>query len=229
MVKKILIIEDDPDLAEILRRRLNDRGFEVSTACNGREGLRVAYDKQPNLVILDIMMPEMNGIETCQRLRDLSDVPILMLTAMISEEFVVRGFQAGADDYIKKPFSICELEERINAVLKRAGMREPDTIVYDDGNIKIDLERQEVYRKGEMVHLTPTEAKLLSCLISRLGRVISHKELLMEVWGEAYKDATASLSLYIWYLREKLEEDPKKPVYIRSKWGVGYWFAPKKS
>ncbi len=228
MGKKILIVEDDPDLAEILRRRLNDRGFEVCTAGNGREGLRAAYEKQPNLVILDIMMPEMNGIETCQRLRELSDVPVLMLTAMVSEDFVIRGFQAGADDYIKKPFSICELEERINAILKRAGMHEAETIVYDDGTLKIDLEHQEVYRKGEPVHLTPTEAKLLNCLVSRAGRVLSHKELLMEVWGMAYQDATASLSLYIWYLRVKLEEDPKKPQYIRSKGGVGYWFAPRK-
>ena len=227
MNEKILVVDDDPTLSEILALKLSSSGYEVYTASSGKEGLKKAYEKQPDLVVLDVMMPEMDGSETCQRLRDLSNVPIVMLTAKVNEEDVVRGFQIGADDYVKKPFNLKELEGRIRAILKRAnGGEHESNMVYDDGMLRIDLERQQVFRNGKMIHLTSTEFQLLKCLVKHQGATVPHDELLTQVWGPAYLDATASLSLYIRYLREKLENNPGEPQYIRTKWGFGYWFAP---
>jgi DNA-binding response OmpR family regulator len=225
--EKILIIDDDKALTEMLAQKLEPKGFEVLSAIRGLDGLKMAYENHPDLVILDVMMPEMDGWETCRRLRELSDVPILMLTGKVSDEDVVRGFQLGADDYVRKPFNLKELEGRIRAILKRSNGTEPENnMVFDDGNIRVDLERQQVFREGKMVHLTSTEFQLLSCLVKRQGTLVPHEEILAEVWGPAYLDATACLSLYIRYLREKLEDNPGEPHYIRTKWGAGYWFAP---
>jgi two-component system KDP operon response regulator KdpE len=225
--EKILIIDDDRALTEMLAQKLEPRGFEVLSAERGLDGLKMAYENHPDMVILDVMMPEMDGWETCRRLRELSDVPILMLTGKVSEEDVVRGFQLGADDYVRKPFNLKELEGRIRAILKRAnGIEAENNQVFDDGKIRVDLERQQVFREGKMVHLTSTEFQLLSCLVKRQGTLVPHDEILSEVWGPGYLDATACLSLYIRYLREKLEDNPGEPRYIRTKWGSGYWFAP---
>lgn len=225
-MERILIIDDDPTLAEMIGMRFETRGYEVLLARLGKEGLRMAYEKHPDLVILDVMMPDMDGWETCRRLRDMSDVPIVMLTAKVEEEDVVRGFRLGADDYVKKPFSVQELEERVRAILKRSNSNERDpATIYDDGTLRIDLDTQQVFREGQLVHLTTTEMRLLTSLVRRQGVTVSHEDLLNEVWGPAYLDATAYLSLYIRYLREKLEQDPGEPVYIRTKWGSGYWFA----
>jgi DNA-binding response OmpR family regulator len=225
--EKILIIDDDKALTEMLAQKLEPKGFEVLSAIRGLDGLKMAYENHPDLVILDVMMPEMDGWETCRRLRELSDVPILMLTGKVSDEDVVRGFQLGADDYVRKPFNLKELEGRIRAILKRSNGTEPENnMVFDDGNIRVDLERQQVFREGKMVHLTSTEFQLLSCLVKRQGTLVPHEEILAEVWGPTYLDATACLSLYIRYLREKLEDNPGEPHYIRTKWGAGYWFAP---
>ena len=227
MREKILIIDDDRALTELLAQKLEPRGFEVLSAVRGLDGLKMAYENHPDIVILDVMMPDMDGWETCRRLRELSDVPILMLTGKVSEEDVVRGFQLGADDYVRKPFNLKELEGRIRAILKRAnGIEAENNLVFDDGKIRVDLERQQVFREGKMVHLTSTEFQLLSCLVKRQGTLVPHDEILTEVWGPGYLDATASLSLYIRYLREKLEDNPGEPRYIRTKWGSGYWFAP---
>lgn len=227
MKDKILVIDDETTLAEMLSVKLESKGFEIFSARHGGEGLKMAYLHHPDLIILDVMMPEMDGWETCRKLRELSDVPILMLTAKVGEEDVVRGFRLGADDYVKKPFSLQELEERIRAILKRSHSGERETnSVYDDGNIRIDLDRQQVMKTGQPVHLTSTEFKLLNCLVRHQGVTVPHDQLLTEVWGPAYLDATACLSLYIRYLREKLEDNPSEPQYIRTKWGAGYWFSP---
>jgi DNA-binding response OmpR family regulator len=226
MNDSILIIDDDETLTKMLAKWLHAKGYDIQIAASGREGLEKARNSSPDLVVLDVMMPEMDGFETCNRLREFSNVPVLMLTAKTTEEDLIRGFQNGADDYVKKPFSFMELELRISAILKRANMKDEQPVLYDDGTLKIDLDRQHVYRKSELIHLTPTEYKLLSCLVRNQGGVISHEGLLRDVWGEAYTDATACLSLYIRYLREKLEENPSEPKYIRTKWGIGYWFDP---
>ena len=226
MKEKILVIDDEKAITKLLSLRLAPRGFEVMTATDGRTGLKLAYEHHPDLVILDIMMPEMDGYEICKRLREMSDVPVLMLTAKGSEEDAIHGFQIGADDYVRKPFSIIELEARIKALIRRSQGKDRDNSFYDDGNLKIDLYQNHVYLQGEVVRLTPTEFQLLRRLVEDIGRVVSHDELIKAVWGPSYEDALSCLSLYIHYLRDKLEDDPGKPRYIRTKWGQGYWFAP---
>lgn len=223
---RILVIDDDPTLNSLIRQSFHAKGYEVITALNGVEGLKLAYRSHPDIIVLDIMMPDLDGYETCQRLREISEVPVLMLTAMPAEEDLVRGFEAGADDYVKKPFSLKELEMRISALIKRSSNGDSNDIAYDDGSLRVDLQRQHVYRDNQRVHVTPTEFRLLSCLIRHRGHVVTHEELLREVWGDGYLDAVPSLSIYIRYLREKLEEDPSEPHYILTKWGVGYWFSP---
>ncbi len=228
LTETILLIDDDLNLHSMLTRKLEPSGYRVLTAADGREGLRMAYENHPDLVILDVMMPEIDGFEVCTRLRDMTDVPILMLTAKSSEQDLVRGFEAGADDYLTKPYSLRELEVRIRALLRRyTSWGGKPSSSYNDGTLRIDLNQEQVYRKGEQVHLTPTEFRLLSTLALNPGRVIPHTKLLAEVWGDGYTDAMSSLSLYVRYLREKLESDPKNPRYIRNRWGVGYWFAPQ--
>jgi two-component system KDP operon response regulator KdpE len=228
MPKKILVIDDDVELNKMLHLTLQRKGFDVKSVTSGPDAMRAAYEYHPDIIILDIMMPDMDGWQVCERLREISDVPIIMLTAKVEEDSVVQGFLLGADDYVKKPFSVKELELRIRAVLKRAQMKKrlASPMLYEDQQLRIDLEQRKVFRDGRMIHLTPTEFKLLSYLVRHKGEVVVHEELLKEVWGPAYTDATSSLSLYIRYLREKLERDPGDPRYIRTEWGVGYWFAP---
>ena len=223
---RILVIDDDPTLNSLIRQSFHAKGYEVITALTGAEGLKLAYRLHPDVIVLDIMMPDLDGYETCLRLREISEVSVLMLTAMTSEEDLLRGFEAGADDYVKKPFSLKELEVRIAALIKRNANNENGDVAYDDGTLRVDLQRQHVFRDNQRIHVTPTEFRLLSCLIRHRGHVVTHEELLREVWGDGYLDAVPSLSIYIRYLREKLEEDPGEPRYILTKWGVGYWFSP---
>jgi two-component system KDP operon response regulator KdpE len=227
MAPKIIIVDDDETMNELVRVNLQPRGYEMISVTNGRRAIEIVRENNPDLVILDVMMPEMDGFEVCKALREFTDVPVLFLTAKGREQDLVRGFEVGGDDYVRKPFSLRELEARIQALLKRAVRVERDRIItqFNDGNLRIDLESGHVYRAGKMVHLTPTEFRLLKCLVHNIGMVITHEDLLRDAWGENYTDATASLSLYIRYLREKIEDDPSLPRYIMTKWGIGYWFA----
>jgi len=201
-------------------------GFTVLTANNGEEGLRQAYENRPDIIILDIMMPGMNGWETCQRLRYVCDIPIIMLTAKSEKESLLRGFSQGADDYVTKPCSLDELTARIRAVLHRAQL-DVNTwrSVYDDGYLRIDLKTGVVKRQEDIVHLTPIESRLLMRLVSQKGRVVPHEDLLTSAWGPEYTDEESYLSVYIRYLRQKIEEDPSNPRYIHTRWGIGYYFA----
>jgi two-component system KDP operon response regulator KdpE len=227
MSTQILIVDDDPEVVELLERGLRLRGFEVLTAYGGQEALRVTYAQHPDLILLDVMMPAMSGWETCERLRKMTDTPIVMVTVRDTGEDKVRGFHLGVDDYVTKPFSLDELEGRIRSILKRTQSQEAEgPQVYDDGRLHIDLEMRSVNIDGERIHLTPTEFRLLRSLIRNLGEVMSHEQLLTEAWGPSYQNATSSLALYIRYLREKLEEDPSDPHYIFTEWGRGYWFRP---
>lgn len=227
MAAKLLVIEDDPTLNQLLTRNLERKGFEVLSATHGKQGLRLAYQNHPDLVILDVMMPEIDGWQVCERLREVSDVPIVLLTAKISQDDVMRGLQLGADDYVKKPFNLSELELRIKAILRRTSMEHRDyDPLYEDSTLRIHLERRQILRHGTAVHLTPTEFRLLSYLVRNRGHVVPREELLTEVWGPEYIDDTSCLSLYIRYLRAKLEEVPSNPQYIRTEWGVGYRFMP---
>jgi two-component system KDP operon response regulator KdpE len=226
MANKILVIDDDVGLLTLLKMGLEREGFTVTTAESGKEGLRKAYEIRPDAIILDIMMAEMDGWTTCQRLRQVCDTPIIMLTAKSSGKDVVRGLSLGEDDYISKPCSFDELKARIYTILRRNGQNpptvQPDT--YDDGRLYVNLRTRTVRRHGEVIDLTPTEAKLLMYLVSRRGRIIPHRELLVNVWGPEYEDEAKYLSVYVRYLRQKIEDDPSRPHYIRTRWKVGYYF-----
>jgi len=221
----ILIIDDDADLAKIVKLNLEREGYTTVVASSGVEGLQKAYSSQPDLVILDIMMPGMDGWTTCRRLREISAVPIVMLTARGMESDIVKGLELGADDYIVKPFGTKELLARIHALLRRAETsttKKPP--VYSDGELTVDFVKRMVTVRDTKVDLTPTEFKLLSTFVQNEGRVLPHRFLLTQVWGPEYADEVNYLKLYVRYLRQKIEEDPSNPLYILTEWGVGYRF-----
>lgn len=222
----ILLIDDDRHLLSLIRTFLSQRGFNVLVAPSGPEGLRIAYKHHPALIVLDLMMPGMDGWTVCRRLRDISDTPIIMLTAKDTEEDIIQGFELGADDYIVKPFSLMELLARIRAVLRRAeAPQQPAELrSFADGELVVDFARRRVIVRGEPVDLTPTEFELLSCLVRNAGRVVPREILLAQVWGDEYIGETQYLKLYIRYLRQKIERDPSNPEFILTEWGVGYRF-----
>lgn len=225
MREKILAIDDSPDLLRILQVCLEREKYRVFTAGNGREGLQRIYSVQPDLVILDVMMPGMDGWEVLSRLREMSDVPVIMLTAKGREVDIVRGLGLGADDYITKPFGTAELVARVRALLRRNKTPAIRRLTrYQDNGLTIDLERHEVRVKGTPVDLTPTEFRLLAVLVQNAGKVVPHRTLLTLVWGEEYADEVHYLKLYVRYLRQKIEESPSNPRYILTEWGVGYRF-----
>jgi two-component system KDP operon response regulator KdpE len=225
----ILVIDDDKDLTLMLKAQLERSDYQVVVASSGQEGLQKAYQTRPDLIILDVMMPGMDGWEVCRRLRELSNVPIIMLTARSLKGDVVRGLEIGADDYLTKPFSAAELDARIQAVLRRSaaqnGSPSSRTSFYTNGHLTIDFDRRIVTVRGERVEFTPTEFKLLTTLVRNEGRVLPHRYLLTEVWGPEYADEVDYVKLYIRYLRLKIEDDPSDPVYIQTEWGIGYRFS----
>jgi DNA-binding response OmpR family regulator len=226
MNEKVLLIDDEPGLLTLLQLGLERDGFEVVTAQNGKEGVRKAYEHRPDVIVLDIMMAEMDGWTTCQRLRHVCDTPIIMLTARSAGEDIIKGLSLGADDYLTKPCSFDELKTRICALMRRRDRSggNPDA-VYDDGTLRVDLRDGTVTRRGERVDLTPTESRLLVNLISEKGQIVPHKELLTRVWGPEYATELNYLGVYITYLRRKIEDNPHAPRYIRTRWKMGYYFA----
>jgi two-component system KDP operon response regulator KdpE len=228
MAEKILVVDDEETTVHLLSVLLELKGFEVIKAYQADEALRKAYRTHPDLILLDIMLPEMDGIEVCRRLRELSDVPIIFLTALTDTKDVVRGLESGADDYIVKPYDNEELVARIRAHLRRSpSSRVVEELVFGGGDLVINLFNREVWRGGEQKHLTPKEFDLLSVLARNAGRVITRRELVSEAWGAEYADAVDSLKLYIHYLRQKIETDPTRPEYILTSRGVGYRFVNK--
>ena len=228
MAEKILVIDDDPSVAELIKLILKPRGLLTYHAIDGQEGVKQAYELRPDLIILDIMMPNHDGYEVCARLREFSDVPILMLTAKSQSSDVTRGFAVGADDYVKKPFSNDELISRIESLIRRSknnGGSENITH-YSDGVLEIELASQIVKQHGKDVSLTPTEFKLLAFLVRHPYKTLSPRTLLTEVWGNTYSHDKALLSLYIYQLRQKLKESETDHKYIQTQWGQGYWFNP---
>lgn len=226
MSEKILIIDDEETTVQLIGMLLERRGFEVIKAYNADDGLRKAYRSQPDLVLLDIMMPDMDGWEVCKRLRDMSDVPIIFLTARGEVRDIVHGLEIGADDYIPKPFDNDELVARIRAHLRRAPKPNmSEELVFNGGEFRVNFMNREVRVRNEVKHLTPKEFNLLGVLVRNAGRVVPRSELVIEAWGEEYADAIDSLKLYIHYLRQKVERDPERPDYILTSRGVGYRFA----
>ncbi len=224
MSDTILIIDDDPTLIELLTQSLAKAGYRVLSASNGIDGLQILYKNIVNLVVLDVMMPRMDGWETCTRIRDLSDVPIIMLTAKDEEVDALRGFRCGADDYVTKPFSFAELTARVKAVIQRARKAriEPQRNVHVFNELVVDAENFQVTVRGEQVSLTPTEFQLLLTLAQNAGHILSHEQLLSQVWGPEYVGEPGYVKRYIWYLRQKIEEDPSDPQYIITERGFGY-------
>jgi two-component system KDP operon response regulator KdpE len=228
MAIKILVVDDSHDTTWLLKRTLTEEDYDVEIALNGLEGLRLAYNFRPDLVLLDVMMPDMDGWTTLRRLREFSDVPVIMLTAIGGEQSLVQGLDSGADDYVTKPFGMEELKARIRAVLRRKGLDEGShspLLQFDNGQLIIDPASQRVTVRGEVVNLTPTEYRLLLCLAYNAGRVLTSDQILENVWGPGYEDSAANVKLYIWYLRRKLEADPHQPDYIQTIRGTGYYLS----
>jgi two-component system KDP operon response regulator KdpE len=222
---RILIIDDDRSLLELLSGYLERQAYDVTTAASGQLGLTIFADQGPDLVILDVTMPGLDGWQVLARLREQSDVPIVMLTARSDEPEVLRGFSAGADDYVSKPFSFAQLVARVGAILDRAGRTSSDTqSVLKGADLEVDLDRHRVYRAGEPIDLTSTEFKILAALLREQGRVLSPRELVIEVWGAEYAEETGYVRRYVWHLRRKLEPDPRDPRYILTERSIGYVF-----
>lgn len=226
MSAKVLVVDDEKTTVNLIAILLERRGFDVIKAYSAEEGLRMAYKHQPDIVLLDIMMPDMDGWEVCRRLREMSDVPILFLTARADIKDVVDGLNMGADDYIIKPYDNDELVARIRAHLRRAPRNDmSEELTFDNGDFRINFMNREVYVRNEIKHLTPKEFNLLGVLVRNAGRVVNRRELVTQAWGDEYSDAIDSLKLYIHYLRQKVEIDPTRPDYILTSRGVGYRFA----
>jgi two-component system KDP operon response regulator KdpE len=224
--KRILVVDDEPRIVEAVSMNLELEGYQISGTSNGDEALKKLTEELPDLIILDVMMPEMDGFETLRKIREVSTVPVIMLTVKGEEIDKVKGLDLGADDYVTKPFSPRELASRVKAVLRRVEMPSPapKTEIRVDDTLSIDFSRRKVMVRGEEVHLRPTEYRLLYHLVSNAGRVLTHETLLRKVWGYEYRDEDHYLWLYITYLRHKIEEDPKHPKYILGERGIGYRF-----
>jgi two-component system KDP operon response regulator KdpE len=226
------MIDDDPELGKLVEAILKPLGLTVHHAYSGAEGLKQAYIIHPNLVILDITMPGMDGFDVCSRLRELSNIPILMLTARTHESDLLHGFNVGVDDFIGKPFRKNEFEARVLALLRRSSSlnsieNPPFITTYTDPVLNIDLLSKTVKLTGDIVELSPKEYDLLACLVREQGQIVSHRKLMQEAWEEHYINNPAELSLYIHYLRNKLKDGQHGHQYIRTLWGRGYWFEPR--
>jgi len=229
MSKKILVIDDDPAFLNLVEQVLTQKGYEVLKAGSGREGLRLMFDQRPHLVLLDVVMPGTDGWQVCSRIREISDVPIIMITGRYkSEEDIVRGLDYGADDYLIKPVGSKELIARVRAVLRRAELPSSQEIrqgiIYSDGFLTVDITERKVTVDGKRVKLTPREFRLFTLLVENAGRILTHKQLLEKVWGWEYTDDVDYVRIYISHLRQKIEPDPSLPKYIITESGVGYYF-----
>ena len=220
----ILAVDDEPRVLKLLKTNLESSGYAVLTAADGEEALQVTERDLPDLVLLDLMLPKMDGYAVCRRLREFSAVPVIMLTARSAQVDLVHGFEVGADDYLTKPFSITELLVRVQAVLRRS--KWPEEIVsrqgFKAGPIEIDFAQHIVTVTGSVVKLTPTEYRLLVYMASNANRVLMHRELLRAVWGPEYGEETEYLRVYMRYLRLKLEPEPSKPQYLLTQPAAGY-------
>ncbi len=229
MAEKILVVDDDPTLLQLIQTSLKQDNYEAFIASNGEEGLRLLSELKPHLVILDIMMPHMDGWEFCNRVRKDSTVPIIMLTALGSQNDIVRGLRAGADDYLVKPFQREELLARVSAVLRRANMPPPSATAplrFGDGELIIDPTDRQVTLNGQLLELTPTEFDLLLFMAHRAGRILSTEFIFENVWSYDSDANLESVKWYMWRLRKKIEKKPSNPKYIITERGVGYRFLP---
>ena len=222
---KILVVDDEDLLVKGIRFNLQNDGYEIITGCNGLEAVALTKEQHPDLVILDVMMPQMDGLTACARIREFSDVPIILLTAKTEDMDKLLGFEQGADDYLTKPFNILELKARIRALLRRAGTRKTEIgNRLSIGNISLDLDARNAYKNDQLTDLTAKEFDVIEFLMRNPNHVYSREALLDAIWTYEYRSDIRTVDVHIRRLREKLETDPANPEYIMTKWGVGYYF-----
>ena len=221
----ILVVDDEALLVKGIRFNLKSDGYDVITGSNGQEAVELTKSENPDLVVLDVMMPVMDGLTACSRIREFSDVPIILLTAKVDDMDKLMGFDHGADDYLTKPFNILELKARIRALLRRSGAGEKqETNRLTGGNITLDLDARNAYKGSELVVLTAKEFDVIELLMRNANRVYSREALLDTIWAYEYRSDIRTVDVHIRRLREKLEENPAEPQHILTKWGVGYYF-----
>src|SRR5512138_1100955 len=220
----LLIIDDDKGLTQLLNDYLSGQDYSVRAVENGKLGLRAMYERQPDIILLDVTMPEKDGWETLKRIREISNLPVIMLTARGDEADILRGFSLGADDYVTKPFSFAQLSARMHAVLGRSVQDNAGDTKLSANGLEVYIRLKRVWRDGQSIALTPTEYKLLITLMRHAGDVVSPKELVKEVWGAQYASEIGHVRRYIWHLRQKIEPDPENPRFIFNDRGFGYHF-----
>ena len=225
MSKRILIVDDEPKIVRVLRGYLEAAGFQVVAAYDGTEALAASRNEAPDLIVLDLMLPEIDGLDVARAIRRESDVPIIMLTARVDEADRLIGLELGADDYVTKPFSPREVVARVRAVLRRVAGSEPTSRVLSAGDVALDLDKRQATVGGQPVELTPTEFDLLATLVESPGRVFSRIQLLDKIQGYAFEGYERTIDAHVKNLRQKIEEDPKHPHYILTVYGLGYKFA----
>ncbi len=223
---KILVVDDEELLVKGIRFNLQNDGYEVITGFNGLEAVTLAQSQSPDLIILDVMMPQMDGLTACSKIREFSNVPIILLTAKAEDMDKLMGFDNGADDYLTKPFNILELKARIRALLRRSGVAKQsnEEKLLTIGSISLDLDARNAYRSGQLVDLTAKEFDVVEFLMRNPNRVYSREALLDTIWAYEYRSDIRTVDVHIRRLREKLEDNPAEPNYIMTKWGVGYYF-----
>ncbi len=228
MLTRILVVDDEPRYVRLMEANLISEGYEVLKAYDGQSAVEMVADKQPDLVLLDVMMPGLDGFGACERVREFSSVPIIMVTAKGEEQDRVRGLDVGADDYIVKPFSATEVLARVRAVLRRAQVSGSnfEQSVFSHGNLRIDLARAEVFKEDSMVFLSATEYRLLLQFVHNQGNILTSEDLLVNVWGPEYREDQEILWVSISRLRQKLEDDPRNPQHIVTRSGMGYTMPP---
>ena len=224
---KILVVDDEALLVKGIRFNLQNEGYDVITGSNGLEAVKLVQEQKPDLVVLDVMMPEMDGLTACSKIREFSDIPIIMLTAKTDDMDKLIGFDHGVDDYLTKPFNILELKARIRALLRRTRTAAPQEQTSNNltiGSITLDLDARNAYRSGVLADMTAKEFDVIEFLMRNPNRVYSREGLLDTIWAYEYRSDIRTVDVHIRRLREKLEENPAEPKYIMTKWGVGYYF-----
>jgi len=229
MVTRILVVDDEPRYVRLMEANLISEGYDVLKAYDGQSTVEMVADKQPDLVLLDVMMPGLDGFGACERIREFSSVPIIMVTAKGEEQDRVRGLDVGADDYIVKPFSATEVLARVRAVLRRAQVSGGtfEQSVFSHGNLRIDLARAEVFKDDNVIFLSATEYRLLLQFVHNQGNILTSEDLLVNVWGPEYREDKEILWVSISRLRQKLEDDPRNPQHIVTRSGMGYTMPPE--
>ncbi|MCD7863732.1 MAG: response regulator transcription factor [Lachnospiraceae bacterium] len=232
MAKKVLVVDDEKLIVKGIRFSLEQEGMEVDAAYDGEEALQMAKDKEYDIILLDVMLPKLNGFEVCQQIREFSDVPVLMLTAKGDDMDKILGLEYGADDYITKPFNILEVKARMKAIMRRTSKKEDAAQaqnLIEDGDLRLERDGRRCYIDGQEMNLTAKEYELLELLASNPNKIYSREQLLKLVWGADYPGDVRTVDVHIRRLREKIEKNPSEPKYIHTKWGVGYYYRSKQA